>query len=147
MREASERPPGEYISLSLPSNPMYLGLLRTVVGTAADLFGFSEEGKHAMMLAVNEGCANIIQHCYRMDEQQKIDITISVLPDRMEVELRDYGTFRDPGDPQENCEEELRPGGLGLKLISQTMDEVVYRPAGRDGTLLTMVKYGPTRNG
>lgn len=139
---------GERITLSLPSDPRFLGLLRTVVGTAADLFGFSESEKQGMMLAVNEGCANIIQHCYRMDARQKIDVSISVLEDRMEVDLRDYGKYSDPAAAAaavKQCEERLEPGGLGLRLIRETMDEVLFRPAGREGTLLTMVKYRTTR--
>jgi anti-sigma regulatory factor (Ser/Thr protein kinase) len=111
------------------------------VGQAADLFGFSEEEKQDLMLAVNEGCANIIRHCYQMDTGQKIDATIRILTDRMEVVLRDYGEDQLDRDPEVRPCEELEPGGLGLKIMRQFMDEVVYRPANEAGTLLTMVKY------
>jgi serine/threonine-protein kinase RsbW len=131
----------EYIALSLPSNPMYLGLLRSMVGEAADLYGFSEEEKQGVMLAVNEGCANIIRHCYQMDSKKKIDITIRILPDRMEVVLRDYGQFQDADEfPMKPCAD-LEPGGLGLTIMKSVMDRVEFRPAGQEGTLLTMVKY------
>ena len=106
---------------------------------ACDLFDFSEDETHGLMLAVNEGCANIIEHCYEMDTDQKIDVSLRILPDRMVVSLRDYGRFCDVmpasmGDPDE-------PRGLGLRLMRSVMDEVVYRPADREGTLLRMVKY------
>ncbi len=138
------RPPDEYITLSLPSNPKYLGLLREVVGRSAEIFGFSEEEKLSLMLAVNEGCANIIEHCYGRDPSQKIDVTLHLLPDRMEVELRDYGEYFEEGG-RSICDEELREGGLGLRLMKSVMDEVVFRPAEREGTLLTMVKYRAAR--
>jgi serine/threonine-protein kinase RsbW len=135
----------EYIALSLPSNPMYLGLLRNLVGEAADLYGFSEEEKQGLMLAVNEGCANIIRHCYQMDCKKKIDVTIRIRPDRMEVVLRDYGEFQNAGEfPVKPCAD-LEPGGLGLTIMKSVMDRVEYRPAGQEGTLLTMVKYRAAR--
>ena len=66
---------GDSIVLSLPSQPRFLGLLREVVGRAADLLGFDEEEKQCTMLAVNEGFANIVEHCYGMDGRRKIDVT------------------------------------------------------------------------
>lgn len=132
---------GDYIALSLPSDPRYLGLLRTVVGRAADLLGFDEEEKQGMMLAANEGCANIIEHCYRMDDSRKIDITLRMLPDRMEIRLRDYGDFKGVDLDESCCGEELEPGGHGLKIIQSVMDDVQFRPAEDEGTLLTMVKF------
>ena len=135
----------EYIAISLPSNPMYLGLLRNMVGEAADLYGFSEDEKQGLMLAVNEGCANIIRHCYQMDSKKKIDVTIRILPDRMEVVLRDYGEFQNAEQfPVKPCAD-LEPGGLGLTIMKSVMDRVEYRPAGQEGTLLTMVKYRAAR--
>ncbi len=135
----------EYITLALPSDPKYLGLLRTLVGEAADLYGFSEEEKQGVMLAVNEGCANIIRHCYRMDGDKKIDVTIRILRDRMEVVLRDYGEYRDAEMFREKPCADLEPGGLGITLMKSVMDRVDFCPAGEEGTLLTMVKYRSVR--
>jgi anti-sigma regulatory factor (Ser/Thr protein kinase) len=131
---------GDFIALSLPSHPRYLGLLREVVGRAADLLDFAEDEKMGMMLAVNEGCANIIEHCYAMDDRHKIDITLRILPDRMDIELRDYGVYRDV-EFEAVSDEAEEPGGLGLRIMKSTMDEVTWRPAGREGTLLTMRKF------
>lgn len=111
------------------------------MGEAADLFGFSEEEKQDLMLSVTEGCANIIRHCYRMDPEKKIDATIRICMDRMEVELRDYGELALDCAPEAEPCAEVTPGGLGVKLMKQFMDEVAYRPANSEGTLLTMVKY------
>jgi len=136
---------GDFIALSLPSNPRYLALLREVVGRAADLLEFSEEEKQGMMLAVNEGCANIIEHCYAMDDRHKIDIALRMLPDRMEIELRDYGVYQEveiPGGAGSLAD----PGGLGLRIMKNVMDDVTWRPAGREGTLLTMVKHRTARD-
>jgi serine/threonine-protein kinase RsbW len=135
------RPRQEHIALSLPSDPKFLGILRSMVGEAADLFGFNEDERHELMLAVNEGCANIMRHCYQMDPGQKIDATIRIMEDRMEVELRDYGENQLDRDPEVQPCTGLRAGGLGVKLMKTVMDEVNYRPAQKEGTLLTMVKY------
>ena len=132
---------GDYIALSLPSDPRYLGLLRTVVGRAADLLGFEEDEKQGMMLAVNEGCANIIEHCYRRDESRKIDMTLRMMTDRMEIQLRDYGEYQDIQIDPASCAEGPEPGGHGLMIMKGVMDEVRFRPAEDEGTLLTMVKH------
>ena len=109
------------------------------------IFEFEEEEAAALMLAVNEGCANIIRHCYQMDEDKKIDVAIRILPDRLEVSLRDYGEYKDASEfPAKRCVD-LEPGGLGITLMRTIMDEVRYRPAGEEGTLLTMVKYRSAR--
>jgi len=135
---------GDYIAISLPSHPRYLSLLRDVVGRAADLLEFDEDEKQGIMLAVNEGCANIIEHCYAMDDRGKIDITLRMLPDRMEIDLRDYGVFSD-AVIRECTGSEGRSRGLGIRIMKGAMDDVTWRPAGQDGTLLTMKKYRNAR--
>ena len=132
------------IAITLPSNPKYLGLLRQVVGRAADLLGFGEHDKQGVMLAVNEGCANIIEHCYEMDGRHMIDVTLRMLPNGIQIDLRDYGVHREgairecSGDPDD-------PRGLGIRIMKGAMDDVTWRPAGQDGTLLTMKKYRNAR--
>jgi anti-sigma regulatory factor (Ser/Thr protein kinase) len=142
---ASRSRSADRVELSVPSDPRYLGLLRSVVSRSAELVGFSEDEKQELELAVNEACANIIRHCYRMDPSQRIDVTIHALPDRVEVRLRDFGTYRAMADPPETDPEDLRPGGLGCRIMKLTADEVAYRPAGGSGTLLTLVKRRAAR--
>ena len=131
---------GESITISLPSNPRYLGLLRQVVGRAADLLGFGEDEKQGVVLAANEGCANIIEHCYGMDGGHRIDVTLGLLANGLRIEFRDYGEHR--ADRIRECSGggEDEPRGLGIRLMKSVMDEVSWRPAGRLGTRLTMVK-------
>jgi anti-sigma regulatory factor (Ser/Thr protein kinase) len=135
---------GDFIEISLPSHPRYLTLLREVVGRAADLLEFSEDEKQGMMLAVNEGCANIIEHCYAMDDRGKIDMTLRMLPDRMEIDLRDYGVYQEAAI-EESPGPDGEPRGLGVRIMRSAMDDVTWRPAGRDGTLLTMKKFRTAR--
>lgn len=130
---------GESIAITLPSNPRYLGLLRQVVGRAADILGFGEREKHGVMLAVNEGCANIIEHCYGMDARRRIDVTLRLLPNGLRIDLRDYGEHR-AGRIRDRGGDGEEPGGLGIRIMESVMDEVRWGPAGRLGTRLTMVK-------
>jgi anti-sigma regulatory factor (Ser/Thr protein kinase) len=64
-----------------------------------------------------------------------------MLPDRMEIRLRDYGKFRDIEIGEDGSDEDREPGGCGLRIIKGVMDEVRFRPAEEEGTLLTMVKF------
>jgi serine/threonine-protein kinase RsbW len=134
-------PDADTINLTIYSDPRYLGLLRKLVEKAARRADLTGEEVQGVMLAVNEGCANIIQHCYGMSGGNRIDVEIRVLGDRLEIDLRDYGDCQLSRAPEPDCCDDREPGGLGLRIIDSVMDEVRFRPAESRGTLLTMVKY------
>jgi len=132
----------ELVALSFCSRASRLKLLRCVVRDAADLVGLDEEATDAVVLAVNEACMNIIQHAYGMQTDRRIDVSILQEKDAMVVRLRDYA---DPVDTTKVCSrdlEDVRPGGLGVHLISCLMDDCGFLEPPKDGgNLFEMKKY------
>ncbi len=96
-----------------------------------------------MLLAVDEAATNIIVHGYG-ECGGSIAVSVERLADELIVQLRDEA---DPFDP--HCVpapdlrmplEERGPGGLGIFLMRQLVDEVRHRTIGVRGNELTLVK-------
>ncbi|MEW5871798.1 MAG: ATP-binding protein [Chloroflexota bacterium] len=106
---------------------------------------------HHLMLAIEEACANIIEHGYAGMEPGSIRVKMRVEPRRVVVTVTDRGWSFDPtGCPPPDLESdcEHRPiGGLGIYFMKQLMDEVRYRSDRRGGNRLTLVKYLPVETG
>ena len=83
----------------------------------------------------------MIEHCYGCDPACRFEVRCRLHPDRLEIFLRDYGPKPKPECLEEREIEPLRPGGLGLHVIRETMDEVEYDLSHPVGTELRMVKY------
>ena len=105
--------------------------------------GFDDVATGAVMLSVDEALTNIIRHCYHGREDQRIDIEFTAQgrpPEALCIRLRDYGTFVDPATIKSRDLADVRPGGLGVHIISNCMDHVQYAPAEGGGTVLTLIK-------
>jgi len=113
------------------------------VVTAAREAGLSDADVYSVQLAVDEACANIIEHAYGGEGNGDIECTCSVRDDRLIVLLSDTGCPFDPrGVPSPNLTAELEnreTGGLGVYLMTRMMDEVHFERDGVTNTL-TMVK-------
>jgi serine/threonine-protein kinase RsbW len=97
-----------------------------------------------LKLAVDEACANIIEHGYKGMDPGSIILSFRIESDRILVQITDFGHVFEPADaPKPDIEAALddRPlGGLGLYLIYQTMDNIDYQSSD-DGNKLTFTKY------
>jgi len=107
----------------------------------------AELGEQAVFhcrLALDEACANIIEHSYEDDPNGEIEATIQVTRDACAIFLTDFGKPYDPArvnDPAAGVPiDEMKPGGLGLHLMRNVMDVVRYEPGPR-GNRLTMIKH------
>jgi len=93
-----------------------------------------------IVLAVNEAYANVIQHCYQGDTTQRVDLTLSIVPQMLTIEIRDYGNQVDLTCIEPRDLDEVRPGGIGTHLMRAIMDEVTYDVSSGTGTVLRMNK-------
>ena len=97
-----------------------------------------------LKLAVDEACTNVIEHGYKGMDPGSIILALRVEPDRVLVQITDFGHIFEPADaPKPDIEAALedRPlGGLGLFLIYQTMDNIDYQSS-EEGNTLTFTKY------
>ncbi len=147
----------ECFDIRIPGHPKMMKLVRSAVGQACEMVGFNARDSHAVVLAVDEGCTNIIRHSYRDCNEEYIVIRIRLHNNRIEILLRDFGEEIDV-DKLHDCVEArrreleqqgpVRPGGLGVMLIHSIMDRVQYKSSRKYGTVLKLVKYvSPSRGG
>jgi serine/threonine-protein kinase RsbW len=148
------RPRAELLlRLSLESNPEALCLVRATVQRATEVVRFPEPDSRAIVRSVDEALANVIRHAYKDRVGMPIEVTCRRLfadpekkvPRGLEVILADSGVAVNPKKFHGRPLEEIRPGGLGLHFMKQSMDVVEFRRKnGRN--LLRMVKYlAPSR--
>lgn len=106
--------------------------------------GLSDRAQYDVEVAIDEACANIIEHSYGGEAGGEIECICQVLPDGLQIVLHDTGCFFDPNSvPEPDLHsplEERKEGGLGLFFMRKLMDEVIFDPCQGQGTLLTMFK-------
>jgi anti-sigma regulatory factor (Ser/Thr protein kinase) len=128
------------IRVTIPSDVSYLGPVRTLIREIAGLAGLHRDAASEVELAVTEGCANVIRHCYCNSDLERIDLSFTFAEGVFEVRIDDYGKFVDPSRIKSRPLDEVRPGGLGVHLMQKVMDEVTYTKNRWGGTSLTMRK-------
>jgi anti-sigma regulatory factor (Ser/Thr protein kinase) len=110
------------------------------MGEAVEVFGFDQQTARDVVLAVSEAVSNIISHCYR-GRCDPITLRCLLHADRLEIRVRDFGPKPDPATLKGRDLADIRPGGLGIHIMRQTMDEVEYDLSMASGTELRMVKF------
>jgi len=128
-------------NLDVPSHPAYLPLLRDVVSHAVELIKFDSARAKSIVLAVDEAFTNVIRHAYENRHNQRVLVTVTVRQDGIEVRLRDFGRKANPGEIKSRDIDDIRPGGLGVFLMQEIMDEVCYDSSCEVGTELRLTKY------
>jgi len=136
------------LKLELQSNPEALCLVRAAVERAAEVMHFRDAETRAIVRSVDEALANVMRHAYGGRPGLPIEMSCYKLPiggqsaaqGGIEILLADQGVPVKPETLKGRPLDEIRPGGLGLHFIRQSMDEVEFsRKKGKN--LLRMVKY------
>ncbi len=134
---------GEIRRLTVPGRYENIPLIADFVGQAAAAAGLDETGKFHCQMAADEACTNIIEHAYGDEGIGDIEVVCTVEPGLCQIEVFDQGKPFDPAAVPEPLVgatlEELKPGGIGLYLMRQVMDEVRFE-FGERGNRLVMVK-------
>ena len=133
---------GAHIKIEVLSQPRYLAGVRELVLTVSRRLGFGEAAAGHIALAIDEALANVIRHGYGGDESQPIWLSITPLDEGgMTICIEDQAKQVDPSCFKSRDLETIRPGGLGVHIISEIMDEVVYEPREQEhGMRVTMTK-------
>jgi serine/threonine-protein kinase RsbW len=136
------------VRLQMYSNPEALSLVRAALERATELLHFHETQTRAIVRSVDEALANVIRHAYQGKTGLLIEVTCNKLRvdhdgtpvTGLEILLEDSGVALDPAKLKGRALEDLRPGGLGLHFIYESMDEVEFsRKNGKNQ--LRMIKY------
>ena len=117
-------------TLQVPSSTENLAMIREFVSGVGGQAGFGEAEIGKLELAVDEACANVIEHAYGHDLNKDVTVRASFDNDALRIAVIDEGQGFDPGTVTQNELDELvhqrKSGGLGLRLIRTLMDEVKY---------------------
>jgi len=113
-----------------------------------ETMGFSEPACRSITRAVDEAMTNIIRHAYGGRPNQPIVLTCYQVQDALdgkalqglEIVLEDQGERADPQKMRARSLEEIKPGGLGLHFIHESMDVVQFSRTA-DRNRLRLVKY------
>ena len=135
-----------HLHIKLLSDPQLLGPVRGMVKASAEKLGFDADTASHLCLAVDEGLANIIRHGYQSDHEQPIWMSIwfeSGDDAGLTIHIEDEAQQVDPSTIRSRNLEEVRPGGLGVHLIQEIMDECVWEKRGDKGMILKLRKKLP----
>lgn len=138
---------GYLLKLHINSDPNLLCAVRGAVERLTEAFGFASSDIRAVTRAVDEALTNIIRHAYDGAPDRPIEVFFRSVeaPDGksgegLEITMSDHGPAV---NPEKLCGRELsdvKPGGLGLHFIRQSMDVVEFKRAEHTNSL-RLVKY------
>ena len=139
---------GEKLQITLAAELGSLAGFRAFINEACRAAGIDDETCYDIKLAVDEACANIIQHGYADQEPGSIDLSLQYGIKQFVVRLTDYGHPFEPSEPPAPDTEAVfageEVGGFGLYFIYRSMDVVTYNSVGGCNTL-TMIKQLETQ--
>jgi serine/threonine-protein kinase RsbW len=131
-------------SLHFPSSTENLSMIRDFVKSIGTQSGMGDMDVARLELAVDEACANVMEHAYDADSTKEVSIRAVVDDNSVQIEVIDSGKGFDPAAVEELKLEELvsakRTGGLGMRLMKSFMDEVHYEMQPGVKNELKMVK-------
>ena len=137
------------VELRILSQPRYLAGARDMIDAVARRLGFDELNAGQIALAVDEALANVIRHGY--DKRLDGVIWLRVWPIEggegqggragLVMTVEDEAKQVDPSAIKSRELTDVRPGGLGVYLISQIMDASRWERREDCGMRLIMTKY------
>lgn len=145
----SSMPP--VVCLQMMSQPRLLAAARAMISNLAQRLGFNEIQCGQISLAVDETLCNIINHGYDRRDDGRIWIRVWALepdPVGIRIVIEDEARQVDPASIRSRDLDDIRPGGLGVHLIRETMDDVQFEQRdGGVGMRVTLTKLLPRANG
>ena len=139
-----------HVRLELLSQPRFLAAARAMVNNIAQRLGFADMLCGQISLAVDEALCNIINHGYDRKPDGHIWLSIWAIdeePQGLRIVIEDRAKQVDPTSIRSRDLDEIRPGGLGVFIIREIMDDVRYEKRDCGGMRLTMLKRVPATDG
>jgi anti-sigma regulatory factor (Ser/Thr protein kinase) len=128
-----------------------LCVVRATVGEMAATSGFAPEDIRLIVLSVDEALTNVIRHAYGGATDRPIRLLLqhgqtkrgNRMCDALEISVVDQGAPVEEEKLHGRELEDVRPGGLGLHFIRETMDSVIFRHS-KGRNYLRLIKLLPT---
>lgn len=140
-----------FVTLHVPCRYSYLRIIRQSVMDLCARAGLSEFKAAQVEMAVDEACANIIEHSYggettAENEPRHPGMRINLIQggDRIVVELLDHGKGFEFDNQQviepDQYMEQQNQRGLGMFIIRRFVDDATYEQGTRSGNVLRLTK-------
>ena len=139
---------GFLLRLELRSDPGLLCAVRGAVERLTEALGFAATDCRAVTRAVDEALTNIIRHAYSGAPDKPIELAFRATARAadggsgvgLEIVISDRGPAVDPEKMCGRALSDVKPGGLGLHFIRQSMDVVEFKRT-NGANYLRLVKY------
>lgn len=130
-------------NITVEASTDHLAEVRNFVARHAENCGFSPKQASDIRLAVDEAFTNIIEHAYKNDKNRKIDLEFECNGEQLRISLYDTGnSFSEKKYKKPDIKKRVKQrkgGGVGVYLIKQLMDEVIYNRL-NDSNEIRMIK-------
>lgn len=131
-------------SLHVPSSTENLVMIREFVSSIGAKAGLPPNEVANLELAVDEACANVIEHAYLSDTTKEVSVKALLDDSSIEITVIDTGMSFDPNSVEQEELDRLasarKSGGLGMRIIKTFMDEVHYEMIPGEKNELRMIK-------
>lgn len=133
------------LCLELVSQARYLAAVRTMVGAVAQRLGFDDIQSGQISLAVDEALCNIIKHGYDNAKDGRIWVRLwadetGATEGGLHIVIDDEARQIEVADIRSRDLDDVRPGGLGVFIIREVMDDVAYAKRQGGGMRLSLFK-------
>jgi len=136
------------VTILIPGNSAFLSVVRQAVASAASVAGFDSTAALQLQMAMDEICANVIEHGESAVEPANMKVIIEVHPEKMVMRLHDrcrrFSPLEHQLQPLEQYLNSRRHKGLGLIIVRKFMDEIRHSYRADRGNYLTLTKYRKT---
>ncbi len=133
----------DQIEIRIPRRAEFVRVARMAACALGSHLDFTYDVVKDLELAVGEACANAVEHVAAAGADE-ILVRFIIDPRQLTIEVIDQGQGFDPeaGRPEEQPEWD-EPGGLGLMVIREVVDEFEVTCDCDAGTCVRMVKRRP----
>jgi len=130
----------DQVEIKIPRRAEFVRVARMAACAVASRLQFTIDVIKDIELAVGEACANAVEHV-SAEAGDEIVVKFTIDDAQIAVEVLDRGEGFDPERAaQVSVDDWDDPGGLGLVLIREVMDELVVECDPKSGTCVRMVK-------
>lgn len=133
-------------SLPITNDIEQMAGLEPFVTEITEIFNLPEDFSFSLSLALDETVANVIMYAYPGQTGMPVHIEADGVPGKkLIIRIIDEGVPFDPTKEAPEVDttldtEDREIGGLGLLLVRECMDEVLYERK-NDSNILSLIKY------
>lgn len=118
------------IEVTFPSDTHYVHMAINVARNAAVMAGFENAVAGKVAIATDEAVTNVIKHAYGGQNDKRITLKFVITPESLIINIMHTGKALTNEEIKLPVMKEYlkkkKPGGLGLYIMQQFMDEVHY---------------------